>query len=448
MTSSVFGSNDRYRIIGGSPVSGRLRCLGAKNFVTKAMVASLLTDQPCILTNVPAIGDVQITAEMIAAIGARVSQGEQDAGVLEIDPEDLHSSDVPIPHSGSNRIPILLLAALLHRFDRVSVPILGGCVDIGSRSVDFHISALERFGAHVLSGASGYVAKRSGPLAATQIELPYPSVGATETCLYLSVLARGRSVIRNAASEPEIFELIAMLRSMGAVIFTQPNREIIIEGVERLRGTKMDILGDRIEAASWACLAMASDGDITVDGVRPDSLGNLLSYCEKIGGGVQLVGPSSIRFFRRHSLQPTIVETDVFPGFSTDWQQPFAVVLSQAAGISVIHETVYENRFGYLRALDSLGARTQIFDACLGTIKCRFGASGVSHTAIIQGPVTLRAGVELTVPDLRAGLSYVIAAVVAEGVTVLGGVHQIERGYGDVVPRLRELGIDIERIPA
>src|SRR6202011_1931436 len=160
------------------------------------------------------------------------------------------------------------------------------------------------------------------------IKLPYPSVGATETCLYLGVLAEGRTTISNAATEPEIFELITMLRAMGAIIFTSSGRDIRIEGVKQLNGTHMKVLGDRIEAASWACLACASDGDITVHGIRPDTLGNFLSYFQQDGGGIELVGPNSMRFFRKEALRPTIIEADVCPGFSTDWQQPFVILLT------------------------------------------------------------------------------------------------------------------------
>ncbi len=218
-----------YEIHGGDPVRGRITALGAKNFVTKAMVAALLGDSPTTLHNVPPIGDVDITAQMLRAVGV-VVEALSD-GTMRIDARGLAASEVPLPHSGSNRIPILLLGALLHRFDRVAVPLVGGCM-IGKRGVDFHISALEAFGARVEQSHVGYVAQRSGPLRGTEIKLGYPSVGATETCLYLGALGEGRSVIRNAASEPEIMELITMLRGMGAIIFTKPGREIVVEGVD------------------------------------------------------------------------------------------------------------------------------------------------------------------------------------------------------------------------
>lgn len=432
-----------YRIEGGYPVIGEISCLGAKNFVIKAMVAALLGKTPTTLTNVPPIGDVDITAEMLTSIGAIVAQ--TDNGVVTIDPSHIQSPNVPLPHSGSNRVPILLLSILLHHFDRVSVPIVGGC-QIGARSVDFHIDAIQKFGGVVEETSEGYIAHRVRPLKGTHIHLPYPSVGATETCLYLSVLAEGRTVITNAAIEPEIFELITMLRSMGAIIFTSPGREIRVDGVKQLSGTRMEVLGDRIEAASWASLACASDGNVIVHGIRPDILGNFLSYFQKVGGGVELLGADSLRFYRKEALRPAVIETDVYPGFSTDWQQPFAILLTQADGISIIHETVYDKRFGYLKALDKLGAKTQVTTHCLGESACRYRDMNYQHSAIIMGPTPFVATDSITIPDLRAGLAYVIAAAIAHGTTTITGIHYLERGYGNIVPRLAALNLQIERV--
>jgi UDP-N-acetylglucosamine 1-carboxyvinyltransferase len=408
------------------------------------MVAALLAETPTTLTNVPPIGDVEITREMLHSIGVRVEA--PDNGVLVIDPTALSQPEVLMPHTGSNRIPILLLGALLHRFPRVMVPVVGGC-QIGARKVDFHLQAIEHFGGQIEETLDGYIATRQGSLKGAHIKLPYPSVGATETCLYLGVLAEGRSIICNAAIEPEIFELITLLRSMGAVIFTSSGREIRIEGVKKLSGTNMAVLGDRIEAASWASLAGASNGDITVHGIRPDTLGNFLSHFQQVGGGVELKDESSIRFYRREKLRPAIIETDVWPGFSTDWQQPFAILLTQANGISIIHETVYEKRFGYLKALDRLGAKTQLAAHCLGGTACRYRETSHEHSAIIIGPTTLEARPDepIEIPDLRAGLAYVIAAAIARGTSLVTGVPFLERGYGDIVPRLTAMNLRIER---
>ena len=435
--------NYAYEIEGGYPVIGEIRCLGAKNFVIKAMVAVLLGNTPTTLTNVPPIGDVEITAEMLTSIGVTVQRADNE--VLAIDASTMNTAAIPVPHSGSNRTPILLLSILLHHFDTVSVPVVGGC-QIGARSVDFHLDAIRKFGGIVEETEQGYIAHRVKPLQGTHIHLPYPSVGATETCLYLSVLAEGRTVISNAAIEPEIFELITMLRAMGAIIFTSPGREIRIDGVKQMTGTKMEVLGDRVEAASWASLACASNGNVTVHGIRPDTLGNFLSYFQKVGGGVELLGAESIRFFRREALRPAIIETDVYPGFSTDWQQPFAILLTQADGISIIHETVYEKRFGYLKTLDRLGARTQVTTHCLGEAACRYRDMNYDHSAIIMGPTLLAASDSITIPDLRAGLAYVIAAAIAHGRTTISGIHFLERGYGNIVPRLAAMNLQIERV--
>jgi len=443
-SSSSNNFSNAYTITGGSPITGEIRCYGAKNCATKVMVAALLGNTPTTLTNVPPIGDTEITAEMLASIGATVKI--KDKTTVVIDPSTINSSQVPLPHSGSNRLPILLLATLLHRFDEVSVPVLGGC-KIGARPVDFHVDAIQKFGGIVEETDKFMIAHKKGRLKAAHITLPYPSVMATETCLCLGVLAKGRSVITNAALEPEISELIAMLRGMGAIIYTTPGREIKIDGVEELSGTRMEILGDRIEAASLASLACASDGDITVEGIRPDILGNFMPYFLGVGGGIELVSSNSIRFFRKRTLTPTFFETDVYPGFSTDWQQPFAILLTQASGISVIHETVYEDRFGYLSTLNQLGAKTQVTTQCLGGIACRYKDKGYNHSAIIMGGTKLRSeGYSIEIPDLRAGLAYVIAAAIAEGTTIVKNIHLLERGYGDIASRLKTMNLNIRKL--
>jgi UDP-N-acetylglucosamine 1-carboxyvinyltransferase len=381
---------------------------------------------------------------MLSSIGVKLKY--KNDTVLEIDPCNLNKSNVELPHSGSNRIPILLLSALLQRFNNVKVPILGGC-KIGARGIDFHLETIRKFGGVVLENDDGFIAQRTDRLKGTQISLSYPSVGATETFLYLSVLAEGTSIIKNAAIEPEIFELITMLRSMGAVIFTSSGREFRVEGVTRLTGCTMNILGDRIEAASWAALACASNGEITVKGIKPEILGNFLSYFRQVGGGFELINDSTMKFFRNCNLKPAVVETDVYPGFSTDWQQPFAILLTQAQGISVIHETVYENRFGYLTALSQLGAKVQTTKHCLGGLECRFKGSNYEHSAVISGPTNLQAHDQrIEIPDLRAGLAYVIAAAIANGTTILTGIQNIERGYGDIIPRLSKMNLKIKLI--
>jgi UDP-N-acetylglucosamine 1-carboxyvinyltransferase len=431
-----------YRITGGRPVEGEITCYGAKNFTTKAMVAACLGQTPTTLTNVPPIGDVDITIGLLKSAGAGVEW--LDEKTMRIDPSTIVSPHLTMPDSRSNRIPILMLPVLLHRFGEARIPRLDGC-DIGKRAVDIHEQAVEAFGGQIEVDREQMSATAKKKLKGCHFRLNYPSVGATETCLFLSVLAKGTSVISNAAIEPEIMALVTMLRGMGAVIFVSPGREIRVEGVETLHGTRMHCLGDRIEAASWASLACATAGSITVHGILPETLNNYLAYYRQVGGGFELLGEQSIRFFREAKLRPIMLETDVYPGFSTDWQQPFTVLLTQAEGISAIHETVYEKRFGYTAVLNDMGAKIQLSTECIGTA-CRFQHKGHEHSALIMGATPLHALANpLEVPDLRAGLGYVIAAAVAEGTTTLTHIDRIERGYGDIASRLKDMTLQLEK---
>lgn len=438
------GNNSvKYEINGGGPITGTIKCMGAKNLATKAMVASLLGKGISKLHNIPNIGDVDITQLLLESLGVTITRDSQS---MTINPVNLSLSDASLPDSRTNRIPILLLSVLLHKFDRVSVPIVGGD-DIGKRKVDFHISALETFGAKIEHYPDRYIAIKHEPLHGCEITLPYPSVGATESCIFLGILARGLSIIKNIAIEPEIIELITMLRSMGAIIFFTGHREITIHGVEQLSGTDIYIIGDRIEAASWASLACASDGLIRVEGIKPSLLGNFLSYYKMAGGGYRIVDEDAIEFFRETKLRPISIETDVFPGFSTDWQQPFATVLTQIDGTSTIHETVYEYRFGYLEVLNKLGAKTKVIDQCIGSTICRYHGMGHNHSAIIDGKTKLKAIDEpIQVPDLRAGLAYLIVAVIADGKTIITNAEQIERGYGDLTTKLQNTNLKLKRV--
>ena len=434
-----------YKIQGGTSIKGKIRCMGAKNLATKTMVATLLTCKKTILRGVPNIGDVEITKELLMSAGVNINWDKANH-IMSIDASNISTHEASLPDSRSNRIPILLLSILLHRLGKATVPIVAGD-HIGKRNVDYHIDAIKKFGAEVIHEDDRYIAHAKKKLKACHIQLQYPSVGATETCLFLSVLAEGTSIIKNVALEPEIIELITMLRSMGAIIFLSANRELTVHGVKKLNGTDFFIAGDRIEAASWASLACASNGEIEVTGIRPDLLGNFLSHYTKIGGGFKFLKDDSILFFRNGKLKSTEIETDVYPGFTTDWQQPFATILTQADGISVIHETVHEKRFGYLDVLNKLGARTEVVNTCLGPTQCRYKGQDFMHSALIHGPTKLKAVAHpIIIPDLRAGLAYLIATVLAEGKSELHAADQIERGYGNLLKKLKDTNIKLERV--
>lgn len=425
---------------GGQPLTGEITLRGAKNSLPKIMVAALLTGEPCTLRNVAGIADVAIVSDLIRALGGEVS--EQEPGVLSICAANVRPMERAVlkTFSGKSRIPILACAPMLARFRESPVPSLGGC-RIGTRPVDFHIRALQDLGATLHDEAGNAFLTCEG-LFGNKIHLDYPSVGATEQVILAAVLAQGKTELSNAATEPEIMDLIMALQKMGAIISVDVDRVITIEGVPELHGYDHAAVPDRLEAASWASAAVATGGRIFVRNARQLDMMTFLNQFRKIGGDFE-VTHDGISFWRRErGLRSTVIETDVHPGFMTDWQQPFVIALTQAAGVSIVHETVYEERFGYVEALNRMGAQIQIYRECLGRIPCRFGQRNYQHSAVIVGPTPLH-GAEINIPDLRAGFSYVIAALTAEGTSTLTNTNLIRRGYENLIPKLHALGAEI-----
>lgn len=433
---------DTLTVIGGNPLTGQISVRGAKNLVPKAMVAALLGDSPSRLRNVPAVSDVDVVSGLLELHGVSVSAGDED-GELILDPSQVEQADVAEvnAHAGSSRIPILLCGPLLHRLGRAFIPDLGGC-RIGDRPIDFHLEALRKFGAVIEKAPDGLHLSAPHGLRGTKLALPFPSVGATEQVLLAAVTAEGTTELRNAAVEPEILDLVAVLQKMGAIISVHTDRVFRIQGVERLRGFAHRALPDRIEAASWASAALATGGNIDVLGARQADLTTFLNVFRTVGGEFD-VHDEGIRFWHPGGpLHSLALETDVHPGFMTDWQQPLAVALTQATGLSILHETVYENRFGFTEALVSMGAVIQLYPECLGATPCRFGQRNFLHSAVISGPTKLQ-GADLTIPDLRGGFSYLIAALTAQGTSTVHGVDLINRGYENFEDKLTALGASI-----
>ncbi|MFJ7287569.1 UDP-N-acetylglucosamine 1-carboxyvinyltransferase [Curtobacterium sp. AB451] len=434
--------SDEIVIRGGKPLVGRIEVRGAKNLATKAMVASLLGDTPSILKDVPDISDVKVVRGLLEVHGVRITDPAR--GELILDPsnvESAHFAEIDA-HAGSSRIPILFCGPLLHRLGEAFIPDLGGC-RIGDRPIDFHLDALRAMGAVVDKQVNGIHLTAPDGLRGAKIELPYPSVGATEQVLLSSVLATGVTELRNAAIEPEIMDLIAILQKMGAIVTVEPNRTIFIEGVESLRGYTHRAINDRNEAASWASAALATNGDIFVEGAKQQELMTFLNVFRKVGGGFD-IQEDGIRFYReREVLRPVVVETDVHPGFMTDWQQPLIVALTQADGQSIVHETVYENRFGFTDALNEMGADIVVHKEGLPGHDRRVARRPFEQAAVITGPTTLHAA-DVRVPDLRGGFSHLIAALTAEGESRISNVGIISRGYEHFIPKLRKLGADFD----
>ncbi len=432
---------DRITINGGIPLSGRIELKGAKNLVTKAMVAALLGEGPSVLRGVPDISDVRVVRGLLEVHGAKVTSGA-DEGEILIDPsnvESAHMADIDA-HAGSSRIPILFCGPLLHRLGEAFIPDLGGC-RIGDRPIDYHLDVLRSFGAIVEKLPSGIRMTAPNGLKGTKVHLPYPSVGATEQVLLTAVRAEGITELKGAAIEPEIMDLINILQKMGAIITVDTDRVIRIEGVRTLSGFNHTAIFDRNEAASWAAAALATEGDIFVGGARQPEMLTFLNIFRKVGGAFDITD-DGIRFYHPGGeLKPVVIETDVHPGFMTDWQQPLVIALTKANGVSIVHETVYEQRFGFVDALIEMGATIQIHKECLGGLPCRFGQRNFNHSAVIAGPTKLH-GADISVPDLRGGFSHLIAALTAEGTSTVSNVGIISRGYENFITKLELLGAD------
>lgn len=433
---------DTVVFFGGKPLIGSVEVRGAKNLVTKAMVAALLADEPSILSSVPVIRDVAVVRGLLEAHAVEVS--DSAPGELTLDPRGVksaHFAEIDA-HAGSSRIPILFCGPLLHQLGEAFIPDLGGC-HIGDRPINFHLDALRAFGAELEKSPAGIALRAPQRLTGAQVELPFPSVGATEQVLLTAVRAKGVTELRNAAIEPEIMDLIAILQKMGAVISVETNRTILIEGVDSLSGYRHTAIFDRNEAASWAAAALATKGTIFVQGAKQQELMTFLNVYRKVGGEFTITG-DGIEF--RHpggELNPVVIETDVHPGFMTDWQQPMVVALTQANGRSIVHETVYENRFGFTDALNEMGADITVHRDGIASITRRVPRRPLEQAAVINGPTPLH-GANIRVPDLRGGFSHVIAAVAAEGQSVVTNVGIISRGYEHLLEKLESLGASFE----
>ncbi|MHA7238459.1 UDP-N-acetylglucosamine 1-carboxyvinyltransferase [Arthrobacter sp. TMS1-12-1] len=430
-------------IRGGIPLTGKVLVRGAKNLVPKAMVASLLGNSPSVLRNVPEIKDVDVVTSLLQLHGVTVTK-DPITGDLTMDPVDAKvamSKDIDA-HAGDSRIPILFCGPLMHSIGEAFIPDLGGC-KIGDRPIDYHMEVLRNFGAVVDKRPGGISISAPKGLHGAKLTLPYPSVGATEQVLLTAVRAEGITELSGAAVEPEIMDLIAVLQKMGAIITVQTDRVIRIEGVRELTGYNHKAISDRNETASWASAALVTQGDIYVEGARQLDLTAFLNTYRKVGGAFD-VDDDGIRFYHPGGpLKPLVLETDVHPGFMTDWQQPLVVALTQASGVSIVHETVYENRFGFTEALLRMGASIQVHRECLGSVPCRFGQRNFLHSAVISGPTQLH-GTDIDIPDLRGGFSHLIAALAADGVSRVTGIELINRGYERFQDKLEGLGADFD----
>ena len=424
---------------GGIPLSGMVSVYGSKNSASKLMVASLLSEKTSLIENVPLSGEIDITRELCESVGSRVILTPDHR--CEIQTKDITTSLVP-EMSRKNRIPILAIGPLLHRTGRAEIPFLGGD-KIGHRPIDFHIKALGELGVRVRQQERSYIVEADTIRGAT-IDLPFPSVGATENIILTAALAHGKTLIKNAAVEPEILQLVEMLILMGASIRVEEfSRQIEINGVRTLTGARIRVMPDRNEIVSFVCAILATGGDAYVADISSDYILEFLKKITEIGANFE-EKDQGIRFWGKAPNRAAQITTEPHPGFMTDWQQPFSILLTRAQGESIIHETVYEDRFGYTRDLTRMGVDIEITDKCPQGENCRFSEKSFRHVAKIRGPVILH-GTEITMTDIRAGMAHIIAALAAGGESVISGIEHIDRGYERIDQRLRALGANIRR---
>ncbi|MDQ4036593.1 MAG: UDP-N-acetylglucosamine 1-carboxyvinyltransferase [Chloroflexota bacterium] len=423
----------KFVITGGVPLEGEVRIAGAKNAVLKMMAAAVLTDELCTLRNVPKISDVAILREVLTDIGFEVRRANGDA--LEIQAREAPWKFVPLEAAMKMRASFILLGPMLARFGRVILPNPGGD-RIGRRPVDYHVAAMEAMGATIVYRNGYYFASApAGGLRGARVEFPTVSVMGTENVMLAATLAQGTTVLDNAALEPEVDDLIGMLCAMGARIERTGERRIEIEGVDRLGGAEHRVLGDRLEAETFAIAAAITGGEVTVRGVNPSHLGAFLEVCDRMGVAHEADAEASaltVRCADGRRLRAVDVRTDPYPGFATDFQAPLSVLLTQADGVSTIHETIFEDRLDHLREMARMGALVEVLD---------------ERRARITGPTQLH-GAEVGIADLRAGATLVLAALAATGTSVISGVEHVDRGYEQIEAKLVALGARINRIEA
>ena len=422
----------KFIITGGTPLHGDVRVAGAKNAVLKMMAAAALTAEPCVLRNVPRISDVMIMRETMADIGFDVSRVDADA--VQITAGDADWLFVPLEAAMKMRSSFILLGPLLTRFGQVIISNPGGD-RIGRRPVDQHVVAMTRLGAEIEYKNGYYFARAPRGLRGATITFPYVTVMGTENALLAAVLARGTTVIENAAREPEVDDLIAMLQGMGARVERSAPHRLEVEGVDRLDGVEHRVLGDRLEAGTFAIAAAVTGGEVRISGVEPAHLGAFLDVLERMCVPFEHESDGAdpvLRVGSSGSYRPTHVETGPYPGFATDLQAPTAVLMTQAEGESTIHETIYEDRLDYTTELCKLGAVIEVVD---------------ERTARVAGPTPLR-GREVEIADLRAGATLILAALAARETSVISGVAHVDRGYEQIESKLVALGAQIHRIDA
>ncbi len=428
---------DRIKIIGGNPLKGNIPISGAKNAALPLMIASLLTPGTLVLENVPRLSDVRMLKRIlgnqgvdVTVAGKRIGETGEDGEVVRLSAATIVDTVAPYELVSQMRASFWVIAPLLARMGEAKVSLPGGCA-IGTRPVDLLLMALEKLGASIEIDAGYVIARAPKGLVGGEIDFPKVTVGGTHTALMAAVLARGTTLIRNAAREPEVTDLAECLVKMGARIKGIGTAELEVEGVANLLGATHRVLPDRIEAGTYAFAAAMAGGDVMLEGIAPHHLQAALDKLQQAGAEI-IATNEGIRVRRNgHGIQPVDVTTEAFPGFPTDLQAQFMALMTRADGTSRITETIFENRFMHVQELARFGARIRLD----------------GDVAIVEGTQTLK-GAPVMATDLRASVSLVIAALAAEGETMINRVYHLDRGFESLEAKLSRCGANVERIRA
>ncbi len=437
---------DTFIIQGGKPLKGHVVLSGAKNIALKVLIGALLFDGPVVLKHIPRINDIQELIHLLTLLGAKAEF--TDTNTVEIDSSTMKSNEVDLLHASKIRVSFMLFAPLLHKFGSASIPNPGGC-RLGARSIDRVVEGLKVLGVEVdYHSETGYYNARMNAKPSGTYSFQKSSHTGTELMIMLSVFNDSEIVIKNAAQEPEIDDLILLLNEGGAQIKRVGN-DIIVKGVQKLVQKKpFTISSDRVEAATYAVSAIATKGDITISPIPDHFIQTFIDTLQKAGAGVEKNG-ENWRFYHK-SLNAMQIETSPHPGFLTDWQPVLSVLMTQAKGESMIHERIFENRFSYVEELRKLGAKISYIEQQVENPAQHYyfnydTEKKYLQTIQISGQQTLHSGV-MTVSDLRAGATLAIAALIAEGESFVTGVHHLERGYEQFVEKIKSLGGDIQKM--
>lgn len=427
-------SSDRYQVVGGQPLQGEVPISGAKNAALPILAAALLSPAETVIHATPAIRDIGVMIAILQRLGATVEvQGESETGrTLRIRADGLMTPEVGSCFTREMRSSIFLMGPLLARTGLVRIAYPGGCA-IGSRPIDFHLQGLQQMGATIKEEHGFIEAEAPGGLRGTELYLDFPSVGATENLMMAAVLAKGTTIIRNAAREPEIVDLAEFCNKLGARIQGAGHDLIQIEGVDRLpalTGVEHVVIPDRIEAATYLCASAITGGDLTLKGVRPSQVVAVSAKLHEMGAQID-AGADWLRIRGPERPRAADVKTLPYPGYPTDAQPQLMSLLALANGTSIITETVFENRLQVAGELKRLGAQVRT----------------EGRTAVIKGVERLT-GATVVCPALREGMALVLAGLAAEGQTVIDGILHIDRGYHHLEQKLQAVGARIERIPA